>query len=52
MTSRDVDTPYWARSVAPADQGILDTIDLAPAGLSGTAVRYRHGRAWLRTDEP
>ncbi|OFI36818.1 hypothetical protein BIU82_12170 [Arthrobacter sp. SW1] len=38
-------------SIPPSEQGILDTIDLAPVGLTGTAVRYRHGRAWLRTEE-
>ncbi|WP_162943765.1 hypothetical protein [Arthrobacter celericrescens] len=48
----DADIPNRAKAIPPSEQGILDTIDLAPAGLSGTAVRYRHGRAWLRTDEP
>ncbi|QCU79145.1 hypothetical protein E7744_14155 [Citricoccus sp. SGAir0253] len=27
--------------------GVLDRIDLRPAGLYGEAVRYRHGRAWF-----
>jgi hypothetical protein len=27
--------------------GVLDCIDLHPAGLGGHAVRYRHGRAWF-----
>ncbi|NYD77537.1 hypothetical protein [Arthrobacter cupressi] len=53
LKQSDHDTPAWSepKFLPPAEQGILDTIDLAPAGLSGTAVRYRHGRAWLRTDE-
>lgn len=38
-------------SIPPSEQGILDTINLAPVGLTGTAVRYRHGRAWLRAEE-
>ncbi|MFE4833338.1 hypothetical protein ACFRAU_01510 [Arthrobacter sp. NPDC056691] len=32
----------------PAEHGVLDVIDLAPVGLAGSAIRYRHGRAWHR----
>lgn len=31
-------------------KGVLDRIDLRPAGLAGDAVRYRHGRAWFDGD--
>lgn len=31
-------------------KGVLDRIDLRPAGLAGDAVRYRHGRAWFNSD--
>lgn len=31
-------------------KGVLDRIDLRPAGLAGDAVRYRHGRAWFDSD--
>ncbi|GAA3696946.1 hypothetical protein GCM10023081_37390 [Arthrobacter ginkgonis] len=27
--------------------GVIDFIDLRPAGLAGHAIRYRHGRAWF-----
>lgn len=42
--------PQWVDPdfVPPAERGILDVIDLGPAGLPGTAARYRHGRAWHR----
>ncbi len=54
LKQSDQDIPAWnePKFLPPTEQGILDTIDLAPAGLTGTAVRYRHGRAWLRTDGP
>lgn len=32
--------------------GVLDHIDLRPAGFEGHAVRYRHGRAWYETTQP
>lgn len=44
----------WDKSERPA-VGVLDMIDLQPAGYSGTAYRYRHGRAWFEeadTAEP
>ncbi len=53
LKQSDRDVPGWLepKFLPPAERGILDTIDLAPAGLTGTAVRYRHGRAWLRTGQ-
>lgn len=38
----------WESSLPPVG-GVLDRVDLAPAGLAGQAIRYRHGRAWLET---
>ncbi|GAA1121779.1 hypothetical protein GCM10009670_10310 [Citricoccus alkalitolerans] len=40
----DWDVPRWPT------KGVLDRIDLRPAGLAGEAVRYRHGRAWFDGD--
>lgn len=40
----------WERSLPPLG-GVLDRIDLAPAGLGGQATRYRHGRAWFETTD-
>ena len=36
----------WDRPLPPLG-GIMDRIDLTPAGLKGFAIRYRHGRAWF-----
>jgi hypothetical protein len=46
--------PDWDKSERPG-VGVLDMIDLQPAGYNGTAYRYRHGRAWFEeadTAEP
>ncbi|MBV1777735.1 hypothetical protein KRR55_01265 [Paeniglutamicibacter sp. ABSL32-1] len=40
----------WERPLRPLG-GVLDRIDLAPAGLGGHAVRYLHGRAWFDTTD-
>ncbi|MNW30272.1 hypothetical protein D3C74_71540 [compost metagenome] len=40
----------WERPLPPLG-GVLDRIDLAPAGLKGFAIRYRHGRAWFETTD-
>ncbi|TSE15723.1 hypothetical protein B1A87_007250 [Arthrobacter sp. KBS0703] len=42
----EVAEPGWDKSDRPA-AGLLDTIDLRPAGYNGFAFRYRHGRAWF-----
>lgn len=47
--ARDNDS-QWKRALPPGG-GVLDRIDLAPAGLAGQAIRYRHGRAWLETTD-
>lgn len=36
----------WDEAERP-DAGVLDAIDLRPAGYDGFAFRYRHGRAWF-----
>ncbi|MGL3807167.1 hypothetical protein ACSYDW_13815 [Paeniglutamicibacter sp. R2-26] len=36
----------WERPLPPLG-GVLDRIDLRPAGLGGRAIRYQHGRAWF-----
>lgn len=38
--------PGWDKAERPT-AGVLDTIDLRPAGYNGVAFRYRHGRAWF-----
>jgi hypothetical protein len=38
----------WERSLPPLG-GVVDRIDLRPAGLGGHAIRYQHGRAWFDT---
>ena len=40
----------WERSLPPLG-GVLDRIDLTPAGLGGHAIRYQHGRAWFETTD-
>ncbi|GAB4100810.1 hypothetical protein [Sinomonas halotolerans] len=44
----DGEIPHEAESdfLPPHQSGVLDVVDLAPAEMRGTAVRYRHGRAW------
>lgn len=41
--------PGWDKPDRPAE-GVLDGIDLHPAGYGGAAFRYRHGRAWFETE--
>lgn len=41
--------PNWDKPDRPAE-GVLDVIDLQPAGYGGAAFRYRHGRAWFETE--
>lgn len=38
---------WYPEHPRPPLGGELDRIDLAPAGLDGQAIRYRHGRAWF-----
>jgi hypothetical protein len=45
-----VAVPDWDKADRPA-AGVLDTIDLRPAGYNGFAFRYRHGRAWFEAPE-
>ncbi|MFJ6418652.1 hypothetical protein [Paeniglutamicibacter sp. NPDC091659] len=42
--------PHWERPLPPPS-GVLDRIDLVPAGLGGYAIRYRHGRAWFEAND-
>ncbi|WP_146617530.1 hypothetical protein [Arthrobacter globiformis] len=42
--------PCWDQAERPA-AGVLDTVDLRPAGYTGFAFRYRHGRAWFEAPE-
>ncbi|MDQ0617793.1 hypothetical protein [Arthrobacter globiformis] len=42
--------PAWDKAERPA-AGVLDTIDLRPAGYNGFAFRYRHDRAWFEAPE-
>lgn len=44
-------SPTWDKPRRP-EAGVLDTIDLQPAGYTGQAFRYRHGRAWFETVPP
>ncbi|MGG5753516.1 hypothetical protein ACQ3I4_12955 [Zafaria sp. Z1313] len=37
-------------AVLRPQDGVLDRIDLRPAGFDGWAVRYRHGRAWFEQE--
>jgi hypothetical protein len=48
LNTIDAGIPQWVEPefLPPNERGILDIVDLAPAGLPGTARRYRHGRAW------
>jgi hypothetical protein len=48
LNTADAGIPQWVEPefLPPHERGILDIIDLTPAGLPGTATRYRHGRAW------
>lgn len=41
--------PGWDKPDRPAE-GVLDVMDLHPAGYGGAASRYRHGRAWFETE--
>lgn len=45
------DEPDWDEPKRPLG-GVLDRIDLRPAGLAGHAIRYRHGRVWLEKLTP
>lgn len=40
----------WSEALRPA-AGAIDQIALLPAGYSGRAFRYKHGRAWVELDE-
>ncbi|MFP3462985.1 hypothetical protein R5O87_19300 [Arthrobacter globiformis] len=42
--------PGWDSAQRPAS-GVLDVIDLRPAGYAGSAFRYRHGRAWFEAPQ-
>jgi hypothetical protein len=42
--------PGWDEARRPA-AGVLDVIDLRPAGYNGSAFRYRHGRAWFEAPQ-
>lgn len=44
------DESQWERPLPPLG-GVVDRIDLTPAGLKGFAIRYRHGRAWFETTD-
>lgn len=48
LKTTDAVIPEWAEPefLPPPERGILDIVDLTPAGLPGIATRYRHGRAW------
>jgi hypothetical protein len=60
LTSRKCRQPLWpirefssrtgTSQNTPRKGCVLDEIDLQPAGYGGTALRYRHGRAWFETD--
>lgn len=43
--------PWWDDPRRP-EAGVQDVIDLRPAGYTGFAFRYRHGRAWFETAPP
>lgn len=43
--------PAWDKPRRP-EAGVRDVIDLQPAGYTGTAFRYRHGRAWFEATPP
>lgn len=42
--------PNWDAAERPT-AGVLDMIDLRPAGYDGLAFRYRHGRAWFEASQ-
>jgi hypothetical protein len=41
--------PSWDKAERP-EYGVLDVIDLRPAGYGGVAFRYQHGRAWFEAE--
>jgi hypothetical protein len=41
-------SPWWDNPLRP-EAGVQDIIDLQPGGYTGSAFRYRHGRAWFET---
>ncbi|MFC9419881.1 hypothetical protein, partial [Bacillus mobilis] len=43
--------PWWDNPLRP-EAGVQDTIDLQAAGYTGSAFRYRHGRAWFEAAPP
>jgi hypothetical protein len=43
--------PWWDKPQRP-EAGVQDIIDLRPAGYTGSAFRYRHGRAWFEAAPP
>ncbi|MGP5680673.1 hypothetical protein ACTXPX_17255 [Glutamicibacter arilaitensis] len=43
-----INESQWERPLPPLS-GVVDRIDLRPAGLGGHAIRYQHGRAWFET---
>ena len=46
----NMDEAQWAHPLPPLG-GVVDRIDLTPAGLGGFAIRYRHGRAWFEATD-
>lgn len=48
LKTTDTAVPQWAEPEysPPHERGVLDIVDLTPAGMRGIATRYRHGRAW------
>ncbi|MFP3463512.1 hypothetical protein R5O87_21960 [Arthrobacter globiformis] len=48
LRTTDAAVPQWAKPEFPPphERGVLDIVDLSPAGMRGIATRYRHGRAW------
>lgn len=47
---KDEEDEDWDDSdiLSPGPEGALDRIHLSPAGIAGTAIRCRHGRAWYQ----
>jgi hypothetical protein len=49
-TTQGERAPVWDKPQRPS-AGVLDRIDLHPAGYDGYAIRYRHGRAWYEPSD-
>jgi hypothetical protein len=50
LTTKEEYRHQWSEALRPA-AGTIDEIALLPAGYSGCAFRYKHGRAWMQPEE-